>query len=135
MSILRNLLARIQPVVTIEAQADDIIFRLGHTEVRQEPLIRVAEDGRIIDVGRAATVAEGGRLIRLLDEKNPDATLDELQIFCRHQLRLLSSPLALRPRVSIHESSVRNVFGAHAAGALLKVLRDDRFATEIAPGT
>jgi hypothetical protein len=135
MSVLSNLLARIQPVVTIEAQADDIIFRRRGIEVRQPPLIRVADDGRIIEVGRAAAVAEGGRLIRLFDAKNPDANLNELQVFCRSQLRLLFSAFTLRPRVMILESSIRKAFGAHAVAALDNVLRDDRLSTEIVVAT
>lgn len=120
---------RIRPITTIEADAGDVVFQRGEVEVRERPLIRIADDGKIIALGPAAAAAKGGRLVRLFPT---DASIDDtaLRAFCRYHLMLMSS-ISLRPRVAIVEPTFRKAFGPQAAAALERVLRADGFSADI----
>ena len=131
MSLLQTLSEWLHPVLTIYAEGADVVFQSGDKEARGQPLIRIAEDGRIIAFGDEAAAATGGRLVRLFasDSENDDSAI---RAFLRYHLALTHrGGLYLRPRVEIIEPTFRRTFGASAAGALMKALESDGFDTEL----
>jgi hypothetical protein len=134
MSLLQRIVDRFRPLTTIHVQAGEVVFQCGAGEARAQPLIRVADDGKIIELGQPAATAKGGRLIRLFstDSGTDDAAI---RAFCRYHLMLISNANLLRPRVTIDEPTFRKNFGREAAGAFQRVLRADRFQADIASAT
>ena len=130
MTALRRIVERFLPITTIHVDGDEIVFQTATTQARAQPLIRVAEDGKIIEIGKPATTAESGRLIRLFE---PDGVADDqaIRAFCRYQLARTSNANPLRPRVRIIEPTFRKAFGREAASVLQRVLRADGFQSEI----
>lgn len=129
-----GLLDRFRPSLTVSADGNELIFRLADTEVREQPIIRVAPDGKIIEVGVGALDATGGRLIRLLTEDGADNNV-ALRAFCRYLVFLASQwSLGPRPRVTIIESSIRRVFGRDATTQLYTALVQGGFAVNLVTG-
>lgn len=121
-----GLLDRFRAVLTIGAERGALVFRRAEVEVRGQPVVRVATDGRIVDFGNAGSVA-GQDGIQLFSDSNPRADA-ALRAFCRHHVMLLSSrSVGLRPRVTLLESQLRQEFGEHAVAKLRTVLVQDRF--------
>jgi hypothetical protein len=130
-----GMLDRFRPVVTVGADSGELVFRLGDSEVRDQPLIRVAADGKIIATGEYALKALGGRLIRLFDGNSLDEP-EALRAFCRYHILLASSnSIGLRPRVTILESQLRRTFGRDAADQLQQVVRADGFPVDFDTAT
>jgi hypothetical protein len=131
MSIFQALADRFWAPATIYVDAGDVVFQRGTEEARAEPLIRFAEDGKIIELGQSAETAKGGRLVRLFaaDAGNDDAAL---RAFCRYHMLLTSGGSVLRPRVTIVEPTFRKSFGPQAALTLQRVLRADGYQVDIA---
>lgn len=132
MSLLQRVLDRFRPpVTTVQVDGGEIVFQNGTDEARAQPLIRFAENGKIMAIGESAGTAEGGRLVRLFGAD--DGTDDEaIRAFCRYHLMLTANANLLRPRVTIVEPTFRRAFGPQAASDLLRVLRADGFQAEIA---
>jgi hypothetical protein len=130
MSLLQRIVDRLRPVTTIHVDAGELVFQRGTNVARAQPLIRLAEDGKIIEVGQAAAKTEGGRLVRLFAA---DAGKDDEAIlaFCRYHLMLTSNANLLRQRVTIVEPTFRQAFGRHAARALERVLDADGFQVDV----
>lgn len=102
----------------MSADGDELIFSLADTEVRQQPIIRVASDGKIIEFGAAALDATGGHIIGLFTESGSDNDV-ALRAFCRYHAFLVSwESIGLRPRVTIVEPSIRRSFGRDATARL-----------------
>lgn len=135
MSLLQSIFGRFSETLSIHADSGEIVFRRGTEEARDQPLIRFAEDGRIIELGARAQSAGGGggRLVRLFTEEGGDE--DAIRSFCRYHLALISGATFLRPRVIIDERSFRMSFGPTAAASLQAALRDDGFKTELTEAT
>lgn len=130
MSLLSRLLGRFLPTATIYADAGSIVFKRGANEARSEPLIRFAEDGTLIEVGRPAVTATGGRLVQLFGDDGGDDD-DAILAFCRYHLMLTDAVNPLRSRITIKASTFRNTFGSHVASTIQKVLRADGFNAEM----
>ena len=130
MSLFSRLFGRFLPTATIYADAGNIVFKRGANEVRSEPLLRFAEDGTLIEVGRPAVTAQGGRLVQLFGDNRGDDE-DAIRAFCRYHLMLTADASPLRPRITIKESTFRNTFGSHVAFTIQKVLRADGFQAEM----
>lgn len=131
MSLLQRVLDRFRPpVTTVQVDGGEIVFQNGTDEARAQPLIRFAENGKIMAIGESAGTAEGGRLVRLFEADG--GTEEEIRAFCRYHLMLTANAMLLRPRVTIVEPSFRRAFGPQAASDLLRVLRADGFQAEIA---
>ena len=121
-----GLLDRFRPLLTIGAERGALVFRRGDAEVRQQPVIRVAPDGRIIDFGDAGTHGDESR-IQLFSDRTARANL-ALRAFCRYDvMRLSPRAVGLRPRVMLLESQLRQAFGAEAVTKLWTVLVQARF--------
>jgi hypothetical protein len=131
MSVLQRLADRFRAPTTIYVDKGDIIFQRGTAEVRAHPLIRFAEDGKIIELGRPAETAKGRQLVPLFA---PDAENDDgvIRAFCRYHMMLISRGSLLRPRVTIVEPTFRKSFGPQAASTLHRVLRADGYQVHIA---
>lgn len=134
MSFLQSMFDRLRPVATIYADDGNIVFHRGAEEVRSQSLIRIAEDGKISDIGQDAATATGGRLVRLFA---PDAESDEsaVRAFSRYHLMLTSGSSFVRRRVAIAEPTFRRTFGPAAAITLLKVLQADGFDAAMVDAT
>lgn len=122
-----GLLDRFRPVLTIGAERGALVFRRGDAVVREEPIVGVAPDGRIVSFGNAATSGAPGRIQPFKDSsRRADAAL---RAFCRYHLMLLSRrAIGLRPRITLLESQLRQVFGEDAVAKLRMALLQDRFA-------
>jgi hypothetical protein len=128
-----GLLDRFRPVLTIGAERGELVFRQGDAEVHEQPVVRVAPDGRIAGFGNAGT-AGGQDGIQLFTDSNPRADA-ALRAFCRHHVMLLSPrSVGLRPRIALLESQLRQEFGEHAVSKLRRVLVQDRFVVNRAGG-
>lgn len=130
MSLFSTLFGRFLPTANIYADAGNIVFKRGTSEARSEPLIRFANDGTLIEVGRPAVNATGGRLVQLFSDKGGDDE-DAIRAFCRYHLMLTDAVSPLRSRITIRESTFRNTFGSHVASTIQRVLRADGFDAEI----
>lgn len=133
MSLFQRIVAGFRPIVTISADAGSIVFKRGENEARSEPLIRFAEDGTLIEVGRPAMAAKGGRLVQLFSE-NGGNDEDAIRAFCRYHLMLTSDGNLLGPRITIVESTFRNTVGIQVANIIQKVLRAEGFQAEMSDG-
>ena len=132
MGFLNKILVR--PTLTIYVEGDKVVLHHDGEEVRADPVIRVADDGKVIAFGREAETTTGGRLIRLFTS---GGNVDEVavRVFCRYPLRVaLDGVTFRRPKVEVVEPMFRRAFGAGAAEAMVKVLRSDRFAAELTDG-
>lgn len=127
--MLDRLFRRHQPVITVDAEGEELVFRVGEKELRQVPALRIAEGGEIVAVGRDALDERPGRLVHLF---RPEAGPDETRAFFRQQLRLLLTGISLRPRVLIHERPLRRAFGPDAPEALRSAVTADGFAADFA---
>lgn len=134
MSLLSGLFGRFRPIATIYVDGGNIVFKRGADEARSEPLIRFAEDGMVIEVGRPAVTATGGRLVQLFSDNGGDDE-DAIRAFCRYHLMLTADANPLRPRITILEPSFRNSFGSHAAIAIQKVLRAEGLHADLTDAT
>jgi hypothetical protein len=125
-----GLLDRWRPLLSVGADGDELFFRRADAEVRQQPIIRVAPDGKIIELGAAALDATGGQLIRLFTENGSDGD-EALRAFCRYHMMLVSSAsIGLRPRVTLLEPGIRRAFGRDATSQLQRVLVLDGFVVD-----
>lgn len=126
---LRNLL---NPIIVVRADNGDLVFVSRKLEVREQPLIRVTDDHRILEYGRAAMRGEDGRLIRLL-QGSPDP--DALTVFCRYHLKMFVSADALRrrPQVVLEQAAIRREFGPDALEALRSAIASDGIQVDLAP--
>jgi hypothetical protein len=116
--------------VTISAEDNELIFRRGDDTVRQRAIIRVAPDGKIIELGAPAVEATGGEIIRLFTEE-ADGGDEALRAFCRYHLMMLSpGTFGLRPRITVLHRFIRRAFGPEAPTRLEKVLVQDGFDVE-----
>jgi hypothetical protein len=134
MSVLQRIVDRFRPLTTIYVDAGEVVFQRGTEEARAQPLIRFAEDGKIIELGHSAATAKGGQLVRLFaaDAGNDD---EAIRAFCRYHLMLTSNANLLRPRVTIVEPTFRKTFGRQAASALQRILRADGYQVDIGHAT
>ena len=124
-----GLLDRFRPVLSIGAERGELMFRRGDAEVHQQPVVRVAPDGRIVGFGSTATHGSDGS-IQLFTGANPRAEA-ALRAFCRHHVMLFSPrSVGLRPRVVLLESQLRQAFGDDAVTTLRMVLVRDRFVVK-----
>ena len=119
---------RFRTFVTVSATGEELVFRRSGNEVRQQPVVRVAPDGKIIEFGAAALATSGGQLIRFLHETSAAAD-SALRLFCRYQIKLVSpAPFGLRPRVIVHEGEIARAFGPEAGRRLENALVEDGFS-------
>jgi hypothetical protein len=110
-----GLLDRFRASLIIAADGNELIFCRDSQELRQLPVIRVASDGKIIELGSAAISASGGRFIELFRNEDSDAN-QALRAFCRYHMLLISpGAFGLRPRVTVLEQSIRQAFGNSGA--------------------
>lgn len=127
-----GLLDRFRPIIAISADPGAVVFRGDTTEVREQPLIRVLPDGKIVALGAEALQKNEGQLIRLFAGDRPQE-LDAMRAFCRyHILRVSAGTLSLRPRLTVDAPSLRRVFGRDAAQRVHDALVADRFDVELA---
>ena len=129
MRFLDQILKR--PTVTVFVESGSVVFDHDGEQVREEPLISVAEDGKIAAVGREAQTTDRGKLIRLF-VGDTDADKTALRAYSRYLLMLvLSGSSFRRPRVEVVEQTFRRAFGAGAAESLVAALRSDGFQAEL----
>ena len=131
MSFFLKVLERLRPTTTVNVDGGELVFRSGTEESRAEPWIRLAADGKIMDIGKAASTDIVGRLVELFPP-NGKSEGQAIRAFCRFHLAMTSGGNPLRSRVTIVEPGFRKNFGRHAAIALQEALRADGFRTDIA---
>lgn len=121
MSLFHKLFDRSREHVTIHAENGQLVFKSEAVEVREQPLIRFADDGKIFAIGDIAATAPGGRLVRLFE---PEAKGDDTAIrgFCRYLLALTTGLKLLQPRVTLIEPTLRRNFGRQATADLQRAL-------------
>ena len=131
MSFFQKIFDRFRPTTTVHVDGGEVVFRRGNEESGAEPWIRLAADGKIMDIGKAASTDKVGRLVELFP-RNGKSEGQAIRAFCRFHLAMTSGGNPFRSRVTIVEPGFRKNFGRHAATALHDVLRADGFRTDIA---
>ena len=126
--MLTRLLRRFQPVVLIDAEGDEMIFRCEATEIRRLPVMRVAANGRIIAVGQPALQEQPGRLFRVFEDTEDGRMA--LRAFCYNLMHVVAKGKIVRPRVLIRESALRRAFGKFAADWIRESLQSDHFVVD-----
>ncbi|HJQ20231.1 MAG TPA: hypothetical protein VJ867_07790 [Gemmatimonadaceae bacterium] len=112
------------PTLTIGAERGHLVFRRGDVEVREQPTISVADDGRIIEVGARAASGAGMRVIRVFDAAG-DA--NAMRGFCRYNMQLVSRGVSRRPRIELLVGEIAREFGDDAVRRIEDALSSDRF--------